>query len=151
MKIYSKNKGFSLIELMIVIAIIGILATVALPAYQDYTSRAKVAEPVGLMRAMKTDIHKYVGEKGSFPTVAELNDYIGVKVSSGKFTASIGDGAPGVYIATMRDNIGARISGSTVALHFATNSDGLLNHTCRPGGVNPVPNEYLPWECRSTP
>ncbi|GAA6152310.1 pilin [Pseudoteredinibacter isoporae] len=143
-----KEKGFTLVELMIVIAIIGILAALALPAYQDYTSRTRVAEPVTLLRAMKAEIQNYFADNGSFPTVSELNVYAGPQVTSGEFTASITDGGSGIYVATMKNAVGGRINNSTVALHFTTTTGGLVEHSCRPGASNPVPNEFLPWECR---
>ncbi|WP_299976313.1 pilin [uncultured Pseudoteredinibacter sp.] len=145
------SKGFTLIELMIVVAIIGILAALALPAYQDYSSRAKVAEPVSILRAMKSDIHSYVGEKGAFPTVAELQEYAGAKITSGQYTARVSDGATGEYIAFMRGTVGARINGKSVKLVFTTDSNGIVRHDCVPGDSDPIPNEYLPWECRNTP
>jgi type IV pilus assembly protein PilA len=61
------QKGFTLIELMIVVAIIGILAAVAIPAYQDYTTRARLAEPVSLMSAAKLDIYERMVSNGSWP------------------------------------------------------------------------------------
>ncbi|GAA5523913.1 fimbrial protein [Microbulbifer aestuariivivens] len=62
-----KQQGFTLIELMIVVAIIGILAAVALPAYQDYTVRAKLAEPVSLMASAKMDIYERMVSGGGWP------------------------------------------------------------------------------------
>ena len=61
------QKGFTLIELMIVVAIIGILAAVALPAYQDYTKRARVSEGLGLASAAKTGVGEYFASKGEWP------------------------------------------------------------------------------------
>ena len=65
-----KQSGFTLIELMIVVAIIGILAAIALPAYQDYTIRAKVSECSGILAACKTGVSEYFASEGSLPTDA---------------------------------------------------------------------------------
>jgi len=65
------QQGFTLIELMIVVAIIGILAAVAIPAYQDYTTRARMAEPVSLMSAAKLDIYERMVSEGSWPADAD--------------------------------------------------------------------------------
>jgi type IV pilus assembly protein PilA len=67
------QKGFTLIELMIVVAIIGILAAVAIPAYQYYVARAQASEPVSLLGAAKTPVTEFIMTNGSFPTQAELN------------------------------------------------------------------------------
>ena len=69
----SAQKGFTLIELMIVVAIIGILAAVALPAYQDYTVRAKVSEIVLAASGPKTAITEFFQTKGTMPTPTELD------------------------------------------------------------------------------
>ena len=72
-----KNKGFTLIELMIVVAIIGILAAVAIPAYQDYTKRAKVAEGLQLASGAKADLVEYYSSNGEFPSsnVEYINNF----------------------------------------------------------------------------
>ena len=62
------QKGFTLIELMIVVAIIGILAAIALPAYQDYTKRARVAEGLSLAGGAKTAVTEYFSSQGALPT-----------------------------------------------------------------------------------
>ena len=79
------QQGFTLIELMIVVAIIGILAAVAIPSYQDYTARAQVSEAMSLTSGMKTGLSEWYADRGSFPsTVASVSGS-----SSGKYVASI--------------------------------------------------------------
>jgi len=76
------QKGFTLIELMIVVAIIGILAAIAIPAYQDYTTRAKITEAVNAMAPAKTSVSEFYISQGSMPadaTVAGFQTSIGSK------------------------------------------------------------------------
>ncbi len=75
----SAQKGFTLIELMIVIAIVGILAAIALPAYQDYIVRSKMSEPMAALAEAKTTVAEYVAANGTFPNAATsygINTYI---------------------------------------------------------------------------
>lgn len=118
------QQGFTLIELMIVVAIIGILAAVAIPSYQDYTARAQVTESVSLTAAFKTGLGEFIQTKGTFP--ANLTN-VGT-TTSGKYvgsmilTSAAGNVAPATITATMKSaGVNAGIANSTLTL---TTSDG---------------------------
>ncbi len=68
MSIIKNNKGFTIIELMIAVAIIGILAAIAVPAYSNYTNRAKVSEALGLADSAKTAVSEYYQSNGALPS-----------------------------------------------------------------------------------
>src|ERR1700759_4662254 len=80
----SLQKGFTLIELMIVVAIIGILAAIAIPAYQNYTIRAQVTEGLNLADGWKTGIAEYYAQYGVWPTTLA-----GSNASVGKYVQSV--------------------------------------------------------------
>ena len=88
--IKSIQKGFTLIELMIVVAIIGILAAIAIPAYQDYTIRAQVTEGLNLMSDMKAGVAEWYAQEGSWPSSPmQLGISGGASAKSGKYVSAI--------------------------------------------------------------
>ena len=138
------QKGFTLIELMIVIAIIGILAVVALPAYQDYTARAQVSEALTLAEGQKSAVTEYRSDRGAWPTT---NTEAGVASSiSGKYVDSVQVGAAGIITATMKSaGVNNDIKGKTLIL-VPTDNNGSFTWTCNTGTVG---QKFRPSTCRS--
>ncbi|HEZ5727527.1 TPA: pilin [Neisseria meningitidis] len=123
------QKGFTLIELMIVIAIVGILAAVALPAYQDYTARAQVSEAILLAEGQKSAVTEYYLNHGIWP---KNNTSAGVASSStikGKYVKSV-EVKNGVVTAEMASsNVNKEIQGKKLSL-WAKRQDGSVKWFC---------------------
>ncbi|HFC7791591.1 TPA: pilin [Neisseria meningitidis] len=123
------QKGFTLIELMIVIAIVGILAAVALPAYQDYTARAQVSEAILLAEGQKSAVTEYYLNHGEWPA---NNSSAGVATSTdikGKYVQSV-EVKNGVITATMLSSgVNNEIKGKKLSL-WAKRQDGSVKWFC---------------------
>ncbi|MBH6490374.1 pilin [Neisseria meningitidis] len=123
------QKGFTLIELMIVIAIVGILAAVALPAYQDYTARAQVSEAILLAEGQKSAVTEYYLNHGTWPS---NNSDAGVASSTdikGKYVKEV-KVANGVITATMLSSgVNNEIKGKKLSL-WAKRQDGSVKWFC---------------------
>lgn len=158
MKMQNVQKGFTLIELMIVIAIVGILAAIALPAYQDYTVRAKMAEPMAYLAEAKTTLSEFYATQGVFPTPAQagLNTspnteiVASIKYQVGGTAANAGRVGVLLKANVLPDAVttyGFSLSPVTVSGSRAL--QWVCGTTSQAAGITtPVPSKYLPSTCR---
>jgi type IV pilus assembly protein PilA len=152
------SRGFTLIELMIVIAIIGILAAIAIPAYQNYTIRSQVTEGLSLADGWKVAIAEYYANTGYWPTQANLT---GTCVSAGKYERSVTVTTGGVIQITYGNQANQKVNGCTLSIAPWTNANGdvlwqcgtatitTASATAVASGATSVLAQYLPTSCHS--
>lgn len=141
----NKQKGFTLIELMITVAIVGILAAVAMPAYQDYTVRAQISEGINMVSGAKTFVNDYYTNTGNFPPD---NATVGYPGGSGKYITSVaisGGGASSDVSAIFGGEANTAIVGRTLTLTASTNASGNVQWDCWSPDIE---DRYLPAVCR---
>ena len=157
----SIQKGFTLIELMIVVAIIGILAAIAIPAYQDYTVRSQVTEGLNLASDTKAAVAEIYAQTGDFSGIdAGAQGIATATDKSGKYVTGV-DVADGVITITFGNDASASIDGETLALTPGVNDNGDVVWQCgdfemsnadltmETAGTTSVEDRYLPSSCRS--
>jgi prepilin-type N-terminal cleavage/methylation domain-containing protein len=135
------QQGFTLIELMIVVAIIGILAAVAIPSYQDYTKRAHVSEGFGLAGAAKTSVSEYYASEGTWPTDNSTAGLATATSINGNAVTSVGV-ATGVITITYNTKVDT--AATTVSL-TPNDTGGGITWTC----AGSVPSKLRPANCRN--
>ena len=141
----SVQKGFTLIELMIVVAIIGILAAIAIPAYQDYIARSQMSEAMTLASGLKGSVSETFSQDGSCP----VNGSAGIAAAStikGKYVASVATGGTTpacTIVATMAaSGVSTGIRSTTLTLTM-TNRGGSLDWAC----TSSAAQKYVPKAC----
>jgi type IV pilus assembly protein PilA len=143
-----KQQGFTLIELMIVVAIIGILAAIAIPAYQDYTIRAQVSEGLNLSGGAKAAVTEYFQDRGSMP---DDNDVAGLADADeivGKYVATV-EVTDGLIVVEYGGNdVHRLIDTMTIQLSPITVNAGAVAWSCSSTG-NEIENKHLPAACRT--
>jgi type IV pilus assembly protein PilA len=153
------QRGFTLIELMIVVAIIGILAAIAIPAYQDYTIRAQVTEGLNLAGDLKAGVAEWYAQTGEWADLAQLGISGGATVKEAKYVTQV-DVVAGVITITYGNQANTNVAGATLSLVPGTNLNSDVVWQC--GNATPPPNatmagtggtvianKYLPATCRT--
>ena len=150
------SSGFTLIELMIVVAIIGILAAIALPAYQDYIKRAKLSELILAASNCRTSVTEVYQAASSNPFPSGGQFGCESSASSSKYVASIATDNAGIITATSQ-NIGGGADGkitltpyigASAAAGAADAGKQITTWKCGPAASGGVPAKYLPGSCR---
>jgi type IV pilus assembly protein PilA len=151
---------------MIVVAIIGILAAIAIPAYQDYTIRAQASEGLAMASATKAAVAEFFADRGTWPTDdgtggAGVSDLGWTALPSGKYVASINVEGGEIRV-TYGVNANAALAGTDVVIHAGSTANGDVIWVCQDGDaiagavMAPVPaapaaatpGKYLPANCR---
>jgi type IV pilus assembly protein PilA len=167
------QKGFTLIELMIVVAIIGILAAIAIPAYQDYTIRAQVSEGLTLASDVKAGVAEYLAQTGSWPAdliEAGLGSTATLDDKGGRYVQSI-DVTDGTITVVYGKDVNDKIMGGILSIQPLVNQNGDVVWMCgksdqpvdtwaepdgnggagtpSPGGTTDLSDKHMPASCRS--
>jgi|SRR5690606_15690862 len=133
------QKGFTLIELMIVVAIIGILAAIALPAYQDYTIRSQASEALSLMSGAKAAVAETFISNGAVPADREAAGLSADATDTqGQFVASV-DIEDGVITAELGNNVNSKVAGKTLVLTPWEQADGSIAWQCNSASAGKEP------------
>jgi len=147
-----KQKGFTLIELMIVVAVVGVLATIAIPQYQKYVAKTEVSSALATLTGVKTNVEAFAVENGDFPDGSSTNETeadLGVPatIPSGTITFNVTSGATGAGAIEFAFNT-TGVSNLIASKKFELKRDTNGTWTCDGSATTPVTDDLLPKNCR---
>ncbi len=141
-----KQQGFTLIELMIVVAIIGILAAIAIPAYQDYTIRAQVSEGLNLVGGAKAAVTEYFQDRGTMPSNNATAGLAAANQIQGKYVSLVTVAVGGEITVTYGNSAHTVIAAQGITMTPDTSLSGSVQWDCAGDGID---NKHLPAACRT--
>ena len=146
---HTRSSGFTLVELMIAVAVISILAAIAVPTYRDYTVRAKISEALNIAASAKISVTEYYITEGRLPNSLREAGLETVTTDYIKSLEYAGDETRGQLVLTLADDIGGDAGGKKVAISTEPVHGGtLLDWNCTPAETDGVDPKYLPANCR---